>query len=162
MKLTGLPKPTVLQDIVCLNFDRLPIAKVQQTFGLWLCACECWQGYQKPKAYIATQGPLPQTFGLWLCACECWQGYQKPKAYIATQGPLPQTFADFWRMVWEQNCSVVVMITNLMEKGRVGWLSQNIQLFWEQNCSVVIMITNLMEKGWVGWLSSERQTFLRG
>ena len=32
---------------------------------------------------------------------------------------MPNTFADFWRMVWEKNCSIVCMITNVMEKGRV-------------------------------------------
>uniref|UniRef100_A0A0A1WJT6 Tyrosine-protein phosphatase non-receptor type 9 n=1 Tax=Zeugodacus cucurbitae TaxID=28588 RepID=A0A0A1WJT6_ZEUCU len=46
-------------------------------------------------------------------------GYKQKNAYISTQGPLPKTSQDFWRMIWEQHCLVVVMTTRVMERGRV-------------------------------------------
>lgn len=39
--------------------------------------------------------------------------------YIAAQGPLPNTCIDFWQMVWEQQSSLVVMLTTKVERGRV-------------------------------------------
>ena len=47
-------------------------------------------------------------------------GYRKQNAYIATQGPVPETFGDFWRMVWEQRCCTIIMMTKLEERTRVG------------------------------------------
>ncbi|XP_076147545.1 receptor-type tyrosine-protein phosphatase N2 [Alosa pseudoharengus] len=46
-------------------------------------------------------------------------------AYISAQGPLPSTVADFWQMVWESGCVVVVMLTPLSENG-----NKQCQQYW--------------------------------
>ncbi|XP_046560688.1 receptor-type tyrosine-protein phosphatase epsilon-like [Haliotis rubra] len=46
-------------------------------------------------------------------------GYSQAKVYIAAQAPTTKTLTDFWRMIWEQNCTRVVMVTHLAELGRV-------------------------------------------
>ncbi len=40
--------------------------------------------------------------------------------YIATQGCLVNTVVDFWRMMWQENCRIVVMTTKEVERGKVS------------------------------------------
>ncbi|XP_046452031.1 tyrosine-protein phosphatase non-receptor type 2-like isoform X2 [Daphnia pulex] len=41
------------------------------------------------------------------------------RTYILTQGPLPSTVSHFWTMVWEQNCKIIAMLNNIIEKNQV-------------------------------------------
>lgn len=38
-------------------------------------------------------------------------------SYIVSQAPLSTTVADFWQMIWEQGCVVIVMLTRLQDDG---------------------------------------------
>lgn len=55
-----------------------------------------------------------------LCLLQGFTGV--PRAFIATQGPLWETTPDFWRMVWEQRSSIIVMLTELEENDMVGFV----------------------------------------
>uniref|UniRef100_A0A672RN24 protein-tyrosine-phosphatase n=1 Tax=Sinocyclocheilus grahami TaxID=75366 RepID=A0A672RN24_SINGR len=39
--------------------------------------------------------------------------------YIDVSGPVHETVYDFWRMIWQEQSACIVMVTNLVEVGRV-------------------------------------------
>uniref|UniRef100_A0A8C7M820 protein-tyrosine-phosphatase n=1 Tax=Oncorhynchus kisutch TaxID=8019 RepID=A0A8C7M820_ONCKI len=42
-----------------------------------------------------------------------------PPVLFLSSGPMQETVYDFWRMVWQENTATIVMVTNLVEVGRV-------------------------------------------
>ncbi|XP_018645998.1 protein-tyrosine phosphatase n9, putative [Schistosoma mansoni] len=45
-------------------------------------------------------------------------GYRQKNAFICTQGPLSETVGDFWQMIWDYHCPIIVMITRILEAQR--------------------------------------------
>ena len=68
-------------------------------------------------------------------------GFRRPKAYIATQGPMASTQNLFWRMVFEQEVKIIVMITHLFEGGKVKcdqyWPETGTQVYGDLSVTTV-------------------------
>ena len=55
-------------------------------------------------------------------------GYMTRRAFIVTQAPLPDTIPDFWRMIWEQESSTIVMLSKETEGGKVYFKISEIEM----------------------------------
>ena len=90
-------------------------------------------------SYIATQGllnfPYTDLHSIYLKIGLClvtWKAYSftlesaygcmcifANTPFIVFQGPNKVTVNDFWRMIWQENCLSIVMLTNTVEQGKV-------------------------------------------
>ena len=51
------------------------------------------------------------------------QGYKQRRAFIIAQSPMESTARDFWKMIYDRKCGVIVMLCDLMEDGEVKQLA---------------------------------------
>ena len=47
------------------------------------------------------------------------QGYKQQRAFIIAQSPMESTARDFWKMVHDRKCGVIVMLCDLIEDEEV-------------------------------------------
>lgn len=63
--------------------------------------------------------------------------------YIATQGPMQNTIIEFWRMVQQESCNFIVMLTTIIERGRMKcaqyWPSLNEEMQLSSTFSIKLL-----------------------
>ena len=48
------------------------------------------------------------------------QGYKQQRAFIIAQSPMQSTARDFWKMIHDRECGVIVMLCDVVEAGEVS------------------------------------------
>lgn len=66
--------------------------------------------------------------------------------YIATQGPMQNTIVEFWRMVQQESSNFIVMLTTILERGRMKcvqyWPSLNDEMKLSPTFSIKLLSEN--------------------
>lgn len=80
-----------------------------------------FKGFGQEHAYIATQGNVSFIKSSSLCIFQNVNIVVMTFALLNDLGPRQNTVGDFWLMVWQENVSQIVMLTNVMEGKKVNF-----------------------------------------
>ena len=63
------------------------------------------------------------------------QGYKQKRAFIIAEGPMESTARNFWKMIHDRRSAVIVMLSDLVERGQEAsaqyWPSSGIYQYGE-------------------------------
>ena len=79
--------------------------------------CENTKSLRRTVSLLSTHIHRVQTH---IPLCTSVQGYKQQKGFIIAQALMKSTCQDFWKMVYERECGVIVMLSDLVENGEVG------------------------------------------
>lgn len=68
-------------------------------------------------------------------------GFEDPKKFICTQDPMKETSNDFWKMIWQENSRIIVMLTNVHAKNKEKELCYQ---YWNLNKDYVVVTEDFM------------------
>jgi len=130
----GEPLVDVIQHLKN-EYDLLEFSRIEKNSSINPTSCdEAFKEHNKPKNRYTYVVPFDTT-RVKLSPTENEEGtdyinasWVHGQTYIATQGPLPVTFYDFWRMIWQYNIKVIVMLTKTFENGRM-----KCHKYWPEN-----------------------------
>lgn len=69
---------------------------------------------------LFTTNPHNPPFSKFIPYLDSLQGYNKRRAYIIAEGPMEHTVRNWYKMVCDNKCGAVVMLSGLTENNKVA------------------------------------------
>ena len=121
-RLPGNTAKNRYKDVICYDDSRVQL-RTSPGQGSDYIHANYVDGFKKQKAFILTQGTkikevLKRTlyqFGQFLASILTFLFFLSHHNYL---GPKDKTMVDFWRMMWETEVAVIVMVTRCVELGK--------------------------------------------